>query len=402
MWPIHCVQNSDGAKIHKDLIVKKSDHIVKKGMNPLVDSYSGFYDNDHKVKSNLDDILKKEGVTDVFVTGIAYDYCVGYSALDARGLGYRVFVVEDATRGVADESTKQMILNLKKEGVIILKSSEIPDDGLIDLSKFPVNNNDAKKEEKKDEKKEDKKEEKKDEKKSENTSPTNKNKRNSNSSNDKKRKSALLIIDVQNDFIPPKGSLAVNDGDAVIPVINELRKRVSFDLIALTQDWHPKNHISFQENHKDDPKAKLFTPYVLENGQTQVLWPVHCVQESEGAKLSKSLVVNKTDKIVKKGMNPMVDSYSGFYDNDHKVKSELEDILKKEGITDVYLTGLAYDYCVGFSALDAKSAGFNVYLLEDATRGVAPESTKDMIANLNKAGVSIIKSSTVPASGLFD
>jgi len=166
-------------------------------------------------------------------------------------------------------------------------------------------------------------------KKSENTSPTNKNKRNSNSSNDKKRKSALLIIDVQNDFIPPKGSLAVNDGDAVIPVINELRKRVSFDLIALTQDWHPKNHISFQENHKDDPKAKLFTPYVLENGQTQVLWPVHCVQESEGAKLSKSLVVNKTDKIVKKGMNPMVDSYSGFYDNDHKVKSELEDILKK-------------------------------------------------------------------------
>jgi len=214
------------------------------------------------------------------------------------------------------------------------------------------------------------------------------------------RKSGLIIVDVQNDFLPPNGSLAVNDGTAVIPVINELRKRVHFDCIALTQDWHPQNHVSFCINHKDEG-AQLFTPFTLPNGQQQMMWPSHCVQESEGSKFNENLNIQPTDKIIRKGMDPMVDSYSGFYDNDHKTKSKLEDTLKKAGITDVYVTGIAYDYCVGYSALDSQAAGFRTYVVEDATRGVAESSVKSMIEQLNKAGVKIINSNTIPDSGLM-
>jgi len=215
------------------------------------------------------------------------------------------------------------------------------------------------------------------------------------------KRSALLIIDVQYDFCPPSGSLAVAEGVATIPVINDLRKRVHWHTIALTQDWHPQNHISFQINHKEDPSAQLFTPYKLKNGNMQVLWPAHCVQESNGAKFHHQLVREPTDKIVRKGMSVEVDSYSGFYDNDHKTKSKLSDILKANGVTDVVVVGLAYDYCVGFSALDAHDDGFRVTVVEDATRGVAPDSTKDMIAKLKAKKIAIVKSKDVPDNGIF-
>jgi nicotinamidase/pyrazinamidase len=215
-----------------------------------------------------------------------------------------------------------------------------------------------------------------------------------------KKKRALLIIDVQNDFLPaseehkrPVGSLQVADGNAVIPVINALRKRVKFDFVALTQDWHPKDHCSFQVNNAG---SKVFEEWTLPNGQKQMMWPAHCVQESEGSKLASDLVVEKSDVIVKKGKSREVDSYSGFYDNDHKTKSEMEDVLRNAGVTELFIVGLAYDYCVGFSAIDAKNAGFDVFVLEDATRGVAEPSTKSMIERLNKLGVHIIKSSDVP------
>jgi len=215
------------------------------------------------------------------------------------------------------------------------------------------------------------------------------------------RRSALLIIDIQYDFCPPTGSLAVNDGVAVIPVINHLRRSRQWHTIALTQDWHPQNHISFQINHKEDPKAQLFTPYTLSNGHVQVLWPAHCVQGSDGAKFHNQLIRENTDHIVQKGMCVEVDSYSGFYDNDHKTASQLAPILKKHRITDVFVAGLAYDYCVGYSALDAHSEGFRTFVVEDGTRGVAPESTKDMIKKLGEKNIKIIKSSEVPENGLF-
>eukprot|EP00456_Euglypha_rotunda_P074522 TRINITY_DN682_c0_g1_i12.p1 TRINITY_DN682_c0_g1~~TRINITY_DN682_c0_g1_i12.p1 ORF type:complete len:409 (-),score=65.32 TRINITY_DN682_c0_g1_i12:23-1249(-) len=168
-----------------------------------------------------------------------------------------------------------------------------------------------------------------------------------------KSKTALLIIDVQYDFCPTDGALAVPHGLTIIPVINKLRRRVPWALIALSQDWHPENHISFFVNNKDNPEAKLFEVLRLPDGREQMMWPAHCIQNEKGAEFHHELHVNHTDKIVKKGTRHDVDSYSAFYDNDHKTKSELSDILKKAGITDVVITGLAYDYCVAYTALDA-------------------------------------------------
>jgi len=132
------------------------------------------------------------------------------------------------------------------------------------------------------------------------------------------RRSALLVIDVQNDFCPPDGSLAVGEGTAVIPIINDLRKRVHFNVVAHTQDFHPADHISFASNNKDNPECKLFTPLRLSNGDMQVMWPDHCVQGSNGCKFHKDLIMEKTDIVVQKGKNREVDSYSGFFDNDKK------------------------------------------------------------------------------------
>jgi len=214
------------------------------------------------------------------------------------------------------------------------------------------------------------------------------------------RRTALLIIDVQYDFLPPDGSLAVTDGLAVIPVINDLRKKVKWDVVAMTQDWHPKSHVSFHVNNKHRPEAELFAPLQLENGSSQVMWPAHCVQGSHGATFHKDLIAEDTDKIVQKGTSVEVDSYSGFFDNDHKRQTELAKILKAENITDVWVVGLAYDYCVGYSALDAYNEGFRVAVVEDATRGVAPDSTKAMKAKLLSSGIAVVQSSEVPRSGL--
>jgi len=202
---------------------------------------------------------------------------------------------------------------------------------------------------------------------------------------------ALLIIDVQNDFCPPNGSLAVAEGTKVIPIINGLRA-LSWDLIACTIDWHPRDHVSF---HSNNPGSEIMKPFRLGNGNEQMMWPNHCVQGSAGAELHKDLRTSETDRKVYKGQHREVDSYSGFYDNDHKSKTELESVLRSAGITDVVLAGLAYDYCVGFSALDAKQAGFGVTVVEDATRGVAPETTKAMRQSLLDNGVKIMNSSQI-------
>lgn len=207
---------------------------------------------------------------------------------------------------------------------------------------------------------------------------------------------ALVIVDVQNDFCPPSGSLAVADGEKIIPTVNWLRTAVGWASVALSLDWHPENHVSFLANHADDPEAKLFQPHRLPNGQLQVMWPAHCVQNSDGAKLHPALHTKPEDLIVLKGKDPNVDSYSAFYDNDHKTKSDLEDLLLEHHITDVFVTGLAYDYCVGSTALDARAAGFRVWVVEDCSRGVAPETTELMRARLRLGGVNIVHSQDIP------
>ena len=197
-------------------------------------------------------------------------------------------------------------------------------------------------------------------------------------------KKALIIVDVQNDFLPG-GALAVAHGDEVIQVANEMMKR--FDLVVATQDWHPANHGSFAANH---PGRKMGEVIDL-NGLPQVLWPVHCLQGTKGAELAGSLNRAGIQRIFRKGIDPNVDSYSGLHDNGHRHSTGLGEYLKAEGVSDVYVLGLATDYCVKFTALDAAAAGFKTHLIEDGCRGVdlKPGDVAAAIEEMRKAGVDI-------------
>uniref|UniRef100_A0A6A7FYU1 nicotinamidase n=1 Tax=Hirondellea gigas TaxID=1518452 RepID=A0A6A7FYU1_9CRUS len=213
------------------------------------------------------------------------------------------------------------------------------------------------------------------------------------------KSSALIIVDVQNDFCPPKGSLQVAGGLEAIDVINQIRKDNEFKTIILTQDFHPQNHSSFHSNNAHHPKASLFQPLDLGNGKSQVMWPDHCVQGSKGCEFHPKLVRQDSDIIVQKGKHVEVDSYSGFFDNDHKSKTDLHDILKENGITDVFVVGLAYDYCVGYTAIDAHQLGYKTRVIEDATRAVAEDSKIERINEMKALGIDILQSKEI--SGLF-
>ncbi len=201
---------------------------------------------------------------------------------------------------------------------------------------------------------------------------------------------ALLIIDVQNDFLPD-GALAVPDGDQVIPIINQLQKR--FDLIIATQDWHPANHGSFAANHEGKKPGDM----VLLSGVSQMLWPVHCVQDSPGADFHPSLDREKWSRVFRKGTNPLVDSYSGFFDNNRMEDTGLSSYLRQNGIDTVYVTGLATDYCVKFTVLDALNEGFTTLLVGDATKGVniATDDSDQAIREMAKAGARIVSSDSI-------
>ncbi len=195
---------------------------------------------------------------------------------------------------------------------------------------------------------------------------------------------ALILVDLQNDFVPG-GALAVPDGDKVIPVANRVQEK--FDLVVATQDWHPSNHGSFAANH---PGKKLFEMIDL-NGLPQVLWPNHCVQNQSGAAFVKELNTAKIKKVFQKGTDTGIDSYSGFFDNGHRKATGLGDYLKAQGVDEVYVLGLATDYCVKFTALDARQLGFKTFLVEDACRGVnlKPDDFANAIAEMKKAGVTV-------------
>lgn len=174
---------------------------------------------------------------------------------------------------------------------------------------------------------------------------------------------ALLIIDVQNDFLPG-GNLSVPRGDEIILLLNKLQEK--FELIIATKDWHPKNHKSFASQHRNkNPGDTIFL-----NGQKQILWPDHCIQDTFGAEFPPVFNTEKIVRIFYKGTDKNIDSYSGFFDNGRKKKTGLEKYLKQKRIKDVYIAGLATDYCVKHTALDGKAAGFNVFVIEDACRGV--------------------------------
>jgi nicotinamidase/pyrazinamidase len=195
----------------------------------------------------------------------------------------------------------------------------------------------------------------------------------------------LILVDIQNDFLPG-GALAVPDGDAVIPAANKLQS--AFPLVVATQDWHPANHGSFAANH---PGRKVYEQTDL-NGLPQTLWPVHCVQNTNGAELAASLNRDRIAKVFQKGTDPGIDSYSGFFDNGHRKSTGLGEWLKAQGVTEVFVCGLATDYCVKFTALDAAQMGFKTYLIEDASRGVnlQPDDVKKAIEEMKQALVTVV------------
>lgn len=201
------------------------------------------------------------------------------------------------------------------------------------------------------------------------------------------KSAALIIVDVQKDFIPG-GALAIKDGDQVVPVINSIQHK--FGTVIATQDFHPANHGSFAANHP----GKTPGEFIDLNGLNQILWPIHCVQGSEGAKFHQDLNRENWVAIFQKGMNSEVDSYSGFFDNARRGDTGLGDFLKKKGIKTVFVAGLALDYCVKFTALDAVSLGFETFLIVDATRAVnlQPKDGEQAIREMESAGVKIINS----------
>ena len=203
--------------------------------------------------------------------------------------------------------------------------------------------------------------------------------------------SALIVVDLQVDFCPG-GALAVNGGDEIVSGVNRLisDRTVLFKKIILTADWHPKGHISFSSSHNLEP----YTSVSVE-GRDVTLWPDHCVEGSDGAGFHSDLQVEKVDLIIRKGRNAGMDSYSAFYGNDRKTPTGLEGYLENHGIRTVYLCGLAFDWCVYFSALDSIQHGFDTYVIMDLTRavnlpaGYALEKEKEM----KKAGISLLESS---------
>ena len=200
---------------------------------------------------------------------------------------------------------------------------------------------------------------------------------------------ALLIIDVQNDFCPG-GALAVPEGDAMVPLINAIQK--NFDAVVLTQDWHPADHSSFAANHDG---AEPYQVVEMAYG-AQVLWPVHCVQGTEGAGFHAGLETDRADLVIRKGFRASVDSYSAFFENDHKTVTGLQGYLRERGITSVTLAGLALDFCVKFSALDAVAEGFRTTVVEDACRAIDLDGSRAVAMDvMRSAGVTMVRASEV-------
>lgn len=197
---------------------------------------------------------------------------------------------------------------------------------------------------------------------------------------------ALLIVDVQNDFCPG-GALEVPNGDVVVPTINELIE--NFDHVIQTQDWHPEGHQSFASSHEAlDP----FDTITVEYG-SQTLWPDHCVQGSEGAEFHPDLNTTETEMIVRKGFRKEIDSYSAFYENDGETKTGLTGYLEDRGIDSLYIVGLATDYCVKWTAVDAVEESFDVAVVKDAVKGIDIDGSVEAAWNeMVEEGVSVVSS----------
>ena len=205
-------------------------------------------------------------------------------------------------------------------------------------------------------------------------------------------KRALILVDIQNDFLPG-GTLAVAEGDQVIGVANDLTSRGAFNLVVATQDWHPRDHASFADNHA----GKEIGNVIDLDGLPQVLWPVHCVQNTSGADLAPGLDRSRINRVFQKGTDRCIDSYSGLHDNGHRRSTGLGEYLREQGVTDVYVMGLATDYCVKFTALDAVTEGFKTHLIEDGSRGVnlKPDDVARAVEEMRQRGIEVVRSDSI-------
>jgi nicotinamidase/pyrazinamidase len=196
---------------------------------------------------------------------------------------------------------------------------------------------------------------------------------------------ALILVDLQNDFCPG-GALPVPGGDEVVPLANRLQSR--FDVVVATQDWHPAGHLSFAANHPGRQPGES----IELDGIPQVLWPVHCVQDTPGAEFHPALDRSRIERVFQKGTDPRIDSYSGFFDNGRRRATGLAEFLTAHGVADVFVCGLATDYCVKFTALDAARLGFKTHLLAEACRGVElhPGDIQRAIDEMRAGGVVIL------------
>ena len=201
---------------------------------------------------------------------------------------------------------------------------------------------------------------------------------------------ALILVDLQNDFCPG-GALPVPEGDLIIPIVNRLQRQ--FDLVVATQDWHPADHGSFAANHPGKRPGEV----IELAGLPQILWPVHCVQDTPGADFHPALDRSAIARVFRKGIDPNIDSYSGFFDNGRRRSTGLGDYLKSHGVRRVCVCGLATDYCVKCTALDAADAGFETCLAEDACRGVnlRPGDVQAAIDQMRQSGVRVIPSAAI-------
>lgn len=194
---------------------------------------------------------------------------------------------------------------------------------------------------------------------------------------------ALIIVDVQYDFLPG-GSLEVPKGDEIIPIINNIQK--DYDLVVASQDWHPQKHLSFASQHEN----KLPFEIIDLDGLEQVLWPDHCIQESYGSQISEELQTNRVEAIFRKGMDPKIDSYSAFYDNGKRKDTGLAGYLKARNIDEVHVCGLAADFCVFFTAMDAITEGFKTSIISKATKAIDKGAFMEKKNTFIQAGGSLL------------
>jgi nicotinamidase/pyrazinamidase len=201
---------------------------------------------------------------------------------------------------------------------------------------------------------------------------------------------ALILVDIQNDFMPG-GALPIEKGDQILPIIDDLLE-YPFDAIVATQDWHPKDHKSFAEQHGKEPGE-----CVIVGKMSQILWPTHCIQGTRGAAFAPGWQAQKVGHVFHKGVEKDIDSYSTFYDNGHLRSTGLGEFLRNRNITDIYIAGLATDYCVKYSALDANKEGFNVFVIIDACKAVNlySDDEEGAIQVMKKAGVHMITSKEI-------